>query len=153
MIKNYLTNMDDEQIVQNLLNEYNLIDDVAENESEPAENSNINFLGVVFMTFIWIEGLRTGSKLIWIPDQECLYYVNGKHKNGTACTCIVNGCDARISLRADGTAKTDSSHKLHASSLYPMYKERDLFKWMKDRCRSAPASATIRDIYEEAVRL
>lgn len=145
--------MDNEQIIQDLLDEYNLIDD--EIEDEHADNNNANFLGILFMAFIWIEGLRAGSKLVWIPEQEYLYYVNGKNKHGNvACTCIVKGCDARILLRDDGTAQTDSSqHKLHDSSLYPIYKERDLFKWMKDRCRSAPASATLRDIYEEAVKL
>lgn len=142
--------MDNEQVLQNLLEEYNLNDD----ETEHTGNSSFNLLGIVFMTFIWIEGLRAGFKLIWIADQECLYYINGKNKNGTACTCIVKGCDARIFLQDDGTAKADTAiHKLHGASLYSMYKERYLFKQMKDRCRSAPASATLRDIYEEAVQL
>lgn len=148
--------MDNEQIIQNLLSEYNLTGNEAEDADVDSEDvdHNMNFLGIIFMTFIWIEGLRAGSKLIWIPDQECLYYVNGKSKHGTACTCIVKGCDARIFLQQDGTAKSDLSvHKLHDSSLYPMYKERELFTWMKERCRTAPASATLRDIYEEAVKL
>lgn len=145
--------MDDDQIAQNLLEEYNLVDNESEH-TEHADENNFNFLGIAFMAFIWIEGLRAGSKLVWIPEQECLYYRNGQSKHGTACTCVVSGCDARIFLRDDGTAEVNASmHKLHNTSLYPMYKERDLFKWMKDRCRSAPASATIRDIYDEAVAM
>lgn len=139
-----------EQIVQDLLNEYDLVD----TESEHTDENNVNFLGVLFMAFVWIEGLRAGSKLVWIPEQEYLYYVNGPNKKGTACTCVVKGCGARIFLCDDGTAKVDPlMHKLHDSSVYPMYKERELFKWMKDRCVSAPASATIRNIYDEAVVL
>lgn len=144
-----------EEIAQKLLDEYNLADNLPEDVTEHANNSNVNIFGIVFMAFIWIEGLREGSKLVWVPEQENLYYVNGQNKNGTACTCIVKGCDARVFLNANGTAKADTAsiHKSHESSLYPLYKERHLFKWMKDRCRSAPASATLRDIYEEAVRL
>lgn len=148
---------DNDELAQKLLGEYNLIEDKDDEQTEQTvqKNNTIGAAGIIFMAFIWIEGLRAGSKLVWIPQEENLYYVNGQNKNGTACTCIVKECDARVFLNDNGMAKSDhtSFQKSHESSLYPMYLERHLFKWMKDRCRSAPASATLLDIYEEAVRL
>lgn len=143
-----------EDIAYKLLDEYNLADEVPGEREDGESNNNVNILGIIFMAFIWVEGLREGSKLVWVPQQEHLYYVNGPTKKGTACTCMVDGCGARIFLTDNGMAKCEhtSIHKNHAT-LYSKYKERCLFKWMKDRCRSAPASATIHNIYDEAVLL
>lgn len=75
-----------------------------------------------------------------------------KKFNAIACTCFENDCNVRIVLINDDTASKVTNAETHThGSLYHVYKERELFVWMKETCRTAPASATIRDIYNEAV--
>lgn len=108
------------------------------------------------MDFTWIEGLRKGSRLVWVPSEDNLYLskaMSSKY-DALACTCYMKGCKERIFIMNDGTVgrATRTSNHNHAS-LYNVYKELFLFNWMKERCRTAPASALIRDIYNEAVLL
>lgn len=126
------------------------------------ERANINdesasddeFNGQKSLHFIWIEGLRTGSRLVWVPSEESIYYTNAISKKHTAiaCTCIQKDCKERILIMEDGSATRETSVVNHThGSLYHIYKERILYTYMKERCRTAPASAVIRDIYNEAV--
>lgn len=152
--------MDNEELTKQLLNEFdnsieNLKDD-DEIENNNDDETNCNASGLFILIFAWIEGLRTGSRLVWIPSEEAIYYsnaINKKH-NAIACTCYIKGCNARILILNDGTAASETRTANHNhGSLYNIYKERFLYTYMKERCRSAPASALIRDIYNEAVLL
>lgn len=123
------------------------------NNDEPLST---NPSGLFMLIFTWIEGLEAGSRLVWVPDEEFLYYTNtiSKKYDAIACTCFVQGCTQRIFLMNDGTAGRESPIADHKhESLYKTYKERSLFTFMKERCRTAPVSAMIRDIYNEAVLL
>lgn len=171
--------MNNEDLTQQLLSEFNTsVGNEMSNNDERIENSNdeqiensnaerlensndeplsTNAAGLFMLTFTWVEGLRAGSRLVWIPDEECLYYTNAisKKYDAMACTCYVNGCTQRIFIMNDGTAGRASRTMNHNhESLYNTYKDRSLFTFMKERCRTAPASAMmIRDIYNEAVLL
>lgn len=153
--------MDNEDLAQQLLDEYNKSieelennDDDGSGENETARldiNHNSNGRRYIYS---WIEGLRTDSRLVWVPEEENLYYTNAinKKSNTIACTCFEDDCNARIVLINDDTASKVPNAGIHThGSLYHVYKERKLFAWMKETCRTAPASATIRDIYNQAV--
>lgn len=157
--------MNNEELTQQLLNEFNKsienkddersINNNNDDESVSSDEPNVN--GQSSFGFTWIEGLRTGSRLVWVPSEECIYYSNAvsiKHSNAIACTCYIDNCTERILISENGTAKKNIHSKGHNhGSLYVIYKERFLYTFMKERCRQAPASATIRDIYNEAVVL
>lgn len=158
--------MDNDDLAQQLLNEFNISTGGSKNdEDESGENyarldNNQNYVnnGIRFnkFNFSWIEGLRTGSRLVWVPEEENIYYSNAINTkfNAIACTCYQNDCNARIFILDDGTAAKETNESSHThGSLYQVYKERYLYTWMKERCRKAPASALIRDIYNEAVLL
>lgn len=159
--------MDNIQLAQQLLSEYNheqLENDCDINNStkhDERSNNNesdvytLNERGLISVNFIWFEGLRSGSRLVWVPDEECIYYSNAINKkfNASAFTCFDARCKARILIFGDDTAGKElntPNHYLHGSH-YKTYKERCLFVWMKERCRTAPASALIRNIFDEAV--
>lgn len=99
--------------------------------------------------------IREGSKLIWVASEECLYYTNAVNArlNAIACTCYEDDCRARILNKNDNTAVREFRSMPHIShgSMYNKYKKTCLFVFMKKRCLSAPASATTKDIYDEAV--
>lgn len=146
--------MDNIELAQQLLAEYHH----ATNEElveEVVYNNNLNERGLIEFEILWYEGLRTGSNLMWVQQEECIYYINGKSIkfNALAYTCIDERCTARILLLRDGTAakEIDSPKHLPHGILYALYKERCLYTWMKHRSRTAPASVVIRNIYEEAV--
>lgn len=149
--------MDNDELTQQLLREFNKSDDDENhinNNNDDETNSHVSDRTLVFS---WIEGLRAGSRLVWVPAENCIYYSNAvskKHNNAIACTCFVDDCTERIYILENGTATKNMYSNGHChGSLYNLYKERFLFSFMKDRCRNAPASATIRDIYNEAVAL
>lgn len=62
--------MDDEDLRSKLLAEFD--QHITDDESE---NENLN-IGFIVITFIWIQGLRANSKLMWVPDENNLYYAN-----------------------------------------------------------------------------
>lgn len=146
--------MDDEELTVQLLSEFNKSIDSTDEFAENNDNECLNQYGRIIVDFEWIEGLRSGSRLVWVPKEECIYYSNAisKKHNAIACTCYDSSCKERIMILEDGTATrlTNTINHTHGS-LYNVYKERTLYTFMKERCRTAPASALIRDIYNEAV--
>lgn len=152
--------MNDEQLAQQLLSEFDKsIENSRENveiEDNDDDESNRDPSGLFILIYVWIEGLRSGSRLAWIPSEECVYYSNAisKKHNAVAYTCHQKGCHERIFIRDDGTALREKRTANHNhGSHYNVYKERMLYKFMKERCQTAPASAMIYDIYQEAVKL
>lgn len=156
--------MDSDDLAQQLLNEFNVsteesrIDDNECEENDARFDNNENYISngqrLIKFNFSWIEGLRTGSRLVWVPEEENIYYSNAINTkfNAIACTCYENDCNVRIFIMEDGTASKETNASSHThGSLYQVYKERYLYTWMKERCRTAPASALIRDIFNEAV--
>lgn len=154
--------MNDEELAKQLLNEFesqsneNLIynNERDGNNDESAQDDERNQSKI--LNFVWIEGLRTGSRLVWVPSEESLYYANAinKKNNAIACTCYEKKCKKRIFILEDGTSIRGANTSNHShGTLYNVYKERYLYTYMKERCRTAPASAVIRDIYNEAVTL
>lgn len=152
--------MNNEELTQQLLSEFNRSIGNQDNNSDEyfldVESNGTND-GRITYRYTWIEGLREGSRLVWVPTEECIYYSNAvskKHDNAIACTCFVDECTERIYILNDGTAVKDRNSSSHTHcSLYNFYKERYLYTFMKQRCRTAPTSALIRDIYNEAVAL
>lgn len=157
--------MENDDLVKQLLEEFNesigelRYEDESENiDAQLDDNQNTVRKGnkLISYDFQWIEGLRAGSRLVWVPREENIYYSNTINikRDAISCTCYENSCTARILILSDGTAAKESNSQNHThGSLYQVYKERYLFSWMKERCRTAPASALIRDIYNEAVML
>lgn len=101
-----------------------------------------------------IKGFRTGSNLIWSTDEQYLYYKNVQKRtlNEIACTCYEKECDARIFIKEDGSAyKLRSTKHKHHGSMYDIHMHMHCFNKMKDRCHTAPASMSVREIYNESV--
>lgn len=154
--------MNNEELTLHLLSEFNRSignndDDDDEGVTNDESNGAFDINGRITFRYIWIEGLREGSRLVWVPTEECIYYSNAvskKHDSAIACTCFVDDCTERIYILNDGTAIKDTNSSSHThGTLYNFYKERCLYTFMKQRCRTAPASALIRDVYNEAVAL
>lgn len=159
--------MDNDELTRQLLNEFNeheLSEEQINNDEnhvflDNEINNNLRHIlnerGLIEVEFIWFEGLRTGSRLVWVPKEECVYYYNTTSRkfDALAFTCFDERCKARILIMNDGTAGKEISSPDHYphGSLYALYKERCLYTWMKERCRTAPASVIIRNIYDEAV--
>lgn len=156
--------MNNEDLAKQLLNEFDnqsienptYNDERDDNNDESSQDDELNSNGPKTLDFAWIEGLRTGSRLVWVPSEESIYYANAisKKNKAIACTCFEKNCKERIFILDDGTATKESNVSNHShGSLYNVYKERYLYTYLKERCRTAPATAVIRDIYKEAVAL
>lgn len=143
--------MNNDDLDKELLAEFNDYDD----NGETADDSPIDMTGFVFVSIVWFEGRRVNSKIAWSPDERVYYYKNGYQKiyNADAYTCANKDCLARIFVSlSDGTCFKDHTFEQHKNcDMYDRYKETELFKTMKERCITAPSTATIRNIYEEAV--
>lgn len=101
-----------------------------------------------------IRGFRKNSKVIWDPLEQNLYYKNvwNEKANGTACTCYDEKCTKRIYINEDGLVISSlSSHNINHGSMYETYKHMYCFNLMKDRCLTAPACMSVREIYDEVV--
>lgn len=132
--------MDNEELTKQLSNEFiksieNVIyDDESDKNNYVELNTNRN--GPISLDFAWIEGLRTGFRLVWDPSEESIYYSNAisKKHNAIACTCYVKDCKERILIMNDGTAAkgTNTVHHTHGS-LYNVYKERYLYIHIYER--------------------
>lgn len=68
-------------------------------------------------------------------------------------TCYCKACDARLYLRNDETVVKEDGmkHTKPHGSMYTLYREMHCVNMMKNRCHTAPASTTVREIYDEAV--
>lgn len=141
--------MNNERLANRLLLEF---EDQFQSDSE--DDSNVNIENKLPVNVIRIRGFRSGSDIIWAPDERFLYYQNSFNKvsKETACTCYVKECDARIFIKEDKTAYKllHTEHKDHGS-MYEIFKHMKCFNQMKDRCLTAPASMSVRDIYNEVV--
>lgn len=147
--------MDNDDLTQQLLSEF---DDYEATNSQVAasiENNNNNQREYEVLEYEWVEGLRAGSKLLWVNSEQSLYCANTHNARYDAMgyTCHYEKCRARVLIKKDGTAIKEHSSAAHLThgSLYRTYKERRLFVFMKERCKTAPVTATARSIYDEAV--
>lgn len=70
-----------------------------------------------------------------------------------AYTCQCKECNARIFLKEDDTAfkLSGMEHNYPHGRMYNEYKRRWCMTNMRDRCKTAPATTTIREIYNEQV--
>lgn len=144
--------MGDEELASQLLNEFEKSDEIEflppnDDEKNDDAQKNCDPSGLLMLIFTWIEGLRKGSRLV------CLFYANvaADEENEIACTCYVKNCKERIFIKDDGSGKRKKPPNHNHGSLYNVYKERFLFTFMKERVRTAPASAVNRDVFDEAV--
>lgn len=142
------------QLLQNrLLAEFNDRFD-SDNENESNATIILNESNEQPVHIVRIKGFRSGSNLVWVPDEQCIFYQNVENKKlkEISCTCYVKECDARIVIKEDQTAYKlrKMKHKYHGS-MYDTYKHMECFNLMKDKCHSAPASISVREIYNETV--
>lgn len=103
-----------------------------------------------------IRGLRENSKLVWAFEEKNLYYRNAISAKTQieACKCYKAGCKSRLYIRPNGTAfrHVDVNHSRIHGSMYLEYKMMHCFNIMKDKARSAPASTTNFEIYQEVIK-
>lgn len=103
---------------------------------------------------IRIRGFRSGSDIIWDPDERMLYYQNSLNKvsKDMAWTCYVKNCDGRIFIKQNGTAyKSNNTQHENHGHMYEIFMHMQYFNDMKDMCLTAPASVSVRDIYNEVI--
>lgn len=87
--------MNNEDLAKQLLNEFDnqsienptYNDERDENNDESSQNDELNSNGPKTLNFEWIEGLRTGSRLVWVPSEESIYYANAISKK-KQCNCM-----------------------------------------------------------------
>lgn len=119
-------------------------------EDEVEEN------GVIEVNFILIPGLRQGSELMWVEEEEQLYYKNSVSDKTkvAAYTCRITGCLARVYVNPDGTAQrdADTKHIISHGSQYYDFKFMHCDNKMKEKAISAPASMTPYAIYMEVIK-
>lgn len=148
--------MDEEELQTQLLSEFGDYESES-NESESeyvSKKSIVKKLGaLVLVTFIWIQGIRSNSNLIYVPKEEQIYCCNGENKSYDAFRfrCYVKNCQSKIYVRNDGTAMREQCSNHNHGSMYLKHKEMECINLMKRLCLSAPASTTIREIYDHAV--
>lgn len=117
-------------------------------ETINVESENINFEFTV--------GKQNGSRLIWTPSDETLYTKNKKTKTDDDCekwTCYIKNCFGRLKLQPDGLAFKTLEHTIQHGTMYHLYIEMKCRELMRDLCKSAGASKSLSDIYDEAIAL
>lgn len=100
-----------------------------------------------------ICGLRNGSKVLWIPDENQLFYRNS-HSSKTKLTqysCRKNNCSVKVYVRPDGTAFKDDIEMHTHGSQYMDYKFMRCENKMKETAKAAPASISPYEIYMDVV--
>lgn len=101
-----------------------------------------------------IPGFRENSYVVWIPEEQQLYYRKRILKNGTqSCTCTVDGCNAKVFIKIDGTAykNVGQKHRRHANA-YEEYRMTSCFNKMKHKAKTAPVCMDPFDIYTEVIK-
>lgn len=100
-----------------------------------------------------IQAFRCDSNVLYVPEQQQMYCVNGFNKtlNALRFRCYCDGCNVKIYVRKDGTAiqKPDELH--NHESMHHKYRETQCFADMKKLCLSAPPSTTPKEIYDQAI--
>lgn len=125
------------------------LSDNKENEDEGNnENGKDDFRND---NFELVTGYRDGSKLLWVPSDNCFYKQNSYSKthDGMAYTCYDSECKARKVLTNDDTTLITlaSTHIPHLP-MQKMYKELHYLNSMKNLCRTEPHSVSVAQIFE-----
>lgn len=137
----------DKELQDRLLNEFIDHDDDIDKEDE-----GISEIPVLIE---YIEGFRANSKIVWAIQEENLYYRG--HWNAkleaTVCTCYDESCQKKIYIRKNGTAfeLPGGNHNGNHGKMYTTFKHMYCFNMMKQRCLVAPASMTIKSIYNDVI--
>lgn len=105
------------------------------------------------LQYTWTVGLRADSELMWCIDDEALYVSNGKivQSDKEAFTCNYPKCRGRIYLTQNGIAYRVADHTIDHGSMYNKFLEMQCRELMRDECKSAGASKSVSDIYNDAV--
>lgn len=145
--------MDDEKLQAQLLAEYDGYESESSGHDQNYDNENNQIGSFILLNFIWIQGLRTNSNLIYVPDEQQIYCGNGVNRkyDEFRFRCYSDSCQAKIFLRNDGTVVQEPGTKHSHGSMYVKYKEMLCFNAMKSSCLSATASTTPREIYDQSV--
>lgn len=104
--------------------------------------------------YIWITGKKSNSELMFDMEEEMLYVSNGKiiaRDQAEAFTCYIKNCTGRVYLKPNGIAYKVNEHSIQHGSMYKTFVEFECRSQMRDECKTAGASKTITDIFEEAV--
>lgn len=74
--------MDEEIDLQNqLLAEFSQYEINSEDESNEEKRNQNKFGALIFITFIWIQGIRSNSNLMYVPNEQQIYCSNGENKS------------------------------------------------------------------------
>lgn len=104
--------------------------------------------------YIWTPGKRFNSEIMFTLQDEFLYVSNGKiikAENAEAFTCYVKQCKGRVFLKPNGVVYMGNPHTVDHGS---MYENLALFQYrheMRESCKTADASKTVKHIYDDAV--
>lgn len=104
--------------------------------------------------FELVTGYKSGSTLLWIPPENCLYKQNvySKTHDGMAYTCYDAECTARKVLKSDANESSvitiNSTHIPHLP-MKKNYKELHYLNLMKSMCRTEPNSVTNEQIFKK----
>lgn len=146
--------MDEENNLQKqLLAEYSQCHINSEDESDEESRKENKFGALIFVAFIWIQGIRSNSNLMYVPNEQQIYCSNGENKSYDALRfrCYVSNCQAKIYLKKNGKAVCERNVKHTHGSMGHKYQEMECLNEMKVLCLSAPVSTTTREIYDEAI--
>lgn len=148
--------MDEEELQSQLLAEFRDYKLNSENETGEKDQENKKsgkFGALILISFIWIQGIRSDSNLIYVPREQQIYCGNGENKSYDALRfrCYAPNCQAKIYLRKNGTAVSEPYNRHNHGTMYYKYKEMECINNMKKMCMMAPASTTTREIYDQAV--
>lgn len=104
--------------------------------------------------YIWTPGKRFNSELMYSLEEEFLYVSNGKivkSENAEAFTCYIKECKGRVFLKPNGIVYKGNSHTVQHSSMYKDLICMQCRHEMRENCKTADASKTVKQIYEDAV--
>lgn len=127
-----------------------------ENDLSQSEDDAVDETSVTNVDFTIVPGLRQGSEIMWVADEEHLYYKNSVSDKTkiAAYTCRVSSCTARVFVNPDGSAhrRIDTRHIISHGSQFEDFKKMHADNKMKDKAISAPASMNPYDTYMEVVK-
>lgn len=135
------------ELMQELENNLRLSENKEDEENKESENGELRS-----DDFELVTGYRDGSKLLWVPSENCFYKQNtySKTYDGMAYTCHDSECHARKVLTNDGKKLiTIASMHIPHLSMKKMYKELHYLNLMKHMCRTEPHSISVSQIYDK----
>lgn len=104
--------------------------------------------------YVWTPGKRFNSELMFSLGDEFLYVSNGKivkRENAEAFTCYIKECKGRVFLKANGIAYIAAPHTVDHGSMYKDFICMQCRHEMRENCKTADASKSVKHIYEDAV--